>query len=373
MNLREIKKICTRNLINIPGWHTKRKIVVIESDDWGSIRMPSNEVYEEFLKKGYKVDQSDYNRLDSLECNDDLMALYDVLSKYKDLDGNHPVFTANSLVANPDFKKIKNSGFSQYYYEHVIETLKQYPNHDNVFNLWQEGIKKELFYPQFHGREHLNISRWLSALNKASDDMMFTFNCNTTFSGKDDYSFMEAYDQDTKDDIHKHALTIIDGLKLFKETFGYLSKSFIAPCYTWNSDIEEILSEYGVKYIQGSSFQNIPNGGFGQYKKKFHYFGQTNNYNQYYLIRNCIFEPSLIKTNNTLAYTLDSIANAFMWNKPAIISSHRINYIGSLDENNRTENLLLLNQLLKNIFKRWPNVEFMSSDKLGDIIANTYV
>lgn len=23
------------NLLNIPGWHTNRKIVVIESDDWG--------------------------------------------------------------------------------------------------------------------------------------------------------------------------------------------------------------------------------------------------------------------------------------------------------------------------------------------------
>ena len=34
-------------LINIPGWRTNRHIVVIESDDWGSIRMPSCEVDEE--------------------------------------------------------------------------------------------------------------------------------------------------------------------------------------------------------------------------------------------------------------------------------------------------------------------------------------
>ncbi|NTW32234.1 MAG: hypothetical protein HGB12_06370 [Bacteroidetes bacterium] len=30
---------------NIPGWRTDRKILVIESDDWGSIRMPSKETY----------------------------------------------------------------------------------------------------------------------------------------------------------------------------------------------------------------------------------------------------------------------------------------------------------------------------------------
>ena len=33
------------NLLSIPGWRTNRHIVVIESDDWGSIRMPSKEVY----------------------------------------------------------------------------------------------------------------------------------------------------------------------------------------------------------------------------------------------------------------------------------------------------------------------------------------
>ena len=39
------------------GWKTDRKIVVIESDDWGSIRMPRREVYEMSLKKGYRVDR----------------------------------------------------------------------------------------------------------------------------------------------------------------------------------------------------------------------------------------------------------------------------------------------------------------------------
>jgi len=42
--LKEIKKIAMRNVANIPGWRTDRKIVVIESDDWGAIRMPSKEV-----------------------------------------------------------------------------------------------------------------------------------------------------------------------------------------------------------------------------------------------------------------------------------------------------------------------------------------
>lgn len=368
MSLKTIKSAITRNLINIPGWCTKRKIVVIESDDWGSIRMPSMDVYNSFLEKGYKVDQSNYNRLDSLESNDDLIALYDVLSRYKDKFGNPPTLTANSVVANPNFNKIKKSGFANYYYEHVKDTLQQYPRHDKVFDLWHEGIANKVFYPQFHGREHLNIIRWISALNKNNKDVMYTFNHNTTFSGIEDYNFMEAYDQDSYDEISTHKATIADGLKIFKETFGYSSKSFIAPCYTWSSDLDKTLFDHGVQYFQGSIFQMIPKGGFNNYKKKYHFLGQKNAYGQRYLSRNCIFEPSLIKKNNSVDYTLDSIAIAFRLNKPAIISSHRINYIGYLDESNRTNNLILLNTLLKNIILKWPDVEFMTSDKLGDLI-----
>ena len=54
------KQIVTHNLLNIPGWRTKRKIVVIESDDWGSIRMPSRDIYEKLLAEGYRVDLNKY-------------------------------------------------------------------------------------------------------------------------------------------------------------------------------------------------------------------------------------------------------------------------------------------------------------------------
>ena len=38
--------------INKMGFHTERKIVVFESDDWGSIRMPSKEVFNHLMDLG---------------------------------------------------------------------------------------------------------------------------------------------------------------------------------------------------------------------------------------------------------------------------------------------------------------------------------
>ena len=43
--VKSFKKIIT----NIKGWRTNRKIVVIESDDWGTIRMSSKEAFNSLL------------------------------------------------------------------------------------------------------------------------------------------------------------------------------------------------------------------------------------------------------------------------------------------------------------------------------------
>lgn len=46
------KSLLSVHVSNIPGWRTNRKIVVIESDDWGSIRMSSLEAFKNLLKAG---------------------------------------------------------------------------------------------------------------------------------------------------------------------------------------------------------------------------------------------------------------------------------------------------------------------------------
>ena len=147
---------------NSRGWRTNRKIVVIESDDWGSIRMPSRQVYSELLSKGLPVDRLSYMKFDSLESNRDLIMLFGVLTSFRDKNGNHPVITANTIMTNPDFEKIRESDFNEYHAEVFTETLKRYPEHDQVFALYQQGIKQRIFYPQLHGMEHLNIKRKIS-------------------------------------------------------------------------------------------------------------------------------------------------------------------------------------------------------------------
>ncbi|MGB8492378.1 MAG: hypothetical protein WCE64_15085 [Bacteroidales bacterium] len=372
-SITRIKSSLYQNFINMPGWRTNRKIIVIESDDWGSIRMPSNEVYSKFVSRGLNLSNTDYNRIDTLECNDDLMLLFDVLSSVRDSRNNHPVITGNIVVGNPDFKKIKDSDFNNYFFEPVTETLKRYPQHDQVVSLWKQGNANGLFHPQFHGREHVNIVRWIDALKTKTQEMMFTFENETTFSGDGDYSFMEVLDFNTLSDLEIMKESLSAGLDLFEKIFEYRSESFIPPCYTWSSEIEDTLYKKGVKYIQGLVVQSVPTGSFGNYTKKYHYMGSRNIYGQYFLTRNCFFEPSLSKSNDPVGECLRRINMAFRWKKPAVISTHRINFMGSLDEKNRNTNLKLFKYLLDQILMNWTDVEFMSSDQLGDLIAQDKV
>ena len=193
----------------------------------------------------------------------------------------------------------------------------------------------------------------------------------TTFSGNGDYNFMEVLDYNTHSDMRQMKESLSEGLDLFEKIFGYRSRSFIPPCYTWSSELEETLKMGGVRYIQGLFVQSVPTGKFGRYKYRYHFLGSTNSLGQYYLVRNAFFEPALSAGKDIVGDCLKRINTAFRWNKPAVICTHRINFMGALNRDNRTNNLKLLHELLRQITERWPDVEFMTSDQLGDCISKS--
>lgn len=369
-----IQSLITHTKIHINkrrGWRTDRKIIVIESDDWGSIRMPNKEVYDKSLKQGIRVDICPYNKYDTLASKNDLTALYDILLRHKDSNGKHPVITANTIMANPDFAKIKESNFNEYHFESFIKTLENYPNRS--FKLWEQGLAQDIFYPQLHGREHINIHRWIQALQRGSKEMGFAFDnfyfgISKTISKENNPSFMAALDYDNESGKNTAVAAVDEAAKMFEKVFGFKSKTFIAPNYYWDENIEAVLRKNDIMFLQGGFAQNKPLA-----LPEWHYLGERNNYNQTYLTRNVKFEPSSNKNKDWVNDALLEIQNAFKLNKPAIINSHRVNFIGSIFEENRTRNLRLLDKLLKEIIKIHPAVEFMNSAQLSEIIEHSKI
>ena len=146
-----IKRRLIKNYVNFRGkslWG--RKIVLIESDDWGSIRMPSREVYNKFRKAGINVDEVYFDKYDSLESASDLVELFTVLSSVKDSTGRNAIIAPYTLVANPDYSSIRANNKECYAYESVLDTAKNAGELDYMKCLYPdfESFKKDnLFHP----------------------------------------------------------------------------------------------------------------------------------------------------------------------------------------------------------------------------------
>lgn len=88
---------------------------------------------------------------------------------------------------------------------------------------------------------------------------------------------------------------------------------------------------------------------------------------QFYTVRNCLFEPALFDSIDNVSTCIRQIESAYRWGQPAIISSHRVNYMSRIDQNNREKHIELLDDLLTEILNRWPDVAFISSDQLANL------
>ena len=376
-----INKISKRNIIALysrllyvsRAWKTNKKIVVIESDDWGSIRTSNIDSFKFFQKQGYNMHNSPYT-YDCLESDDDLSALYDVLRSIKDSKANNLTMTANMIMANPNFDAIEKNNFQEYVYEPVRNTLSKYKHSSNVVSLWKEGMKDGFFFPQFHGREHIRFWEWLENLQNKEKETIETFKnnmCGLPIKvSKKNIGYFKAQYIDNKE-LQKYEVDlneiISEGIELFKDEFDFYSLTTIAPNCGWTESAEDAWLKNKIKFIQGGFLQEH------HYKNNIkyipHYLGEIKQSNKMmYLVRNCSFEPCYSSSEEYWISTFKQVVRAFKFHTPAIISSHRINYIGSINQKNRNNGLSQLTKLMEAIKKSYPDVLFLNTLELANMI-----
>lgn len=362
-------------LASIPGFSTKRKLIIFASDDWGGVRIRSAEARKLLLEAGVEMDGNRFDRFDMLESNEDLEGLFEVLLSHKDHKGNHPVITAVANVANPDFEKIKATGFSEYHYEPFTETLKSYPNHNRVFELYQKGIALNIFTPELHGREHLQVNWWLQNLQAGNKIVLKAFeNEFWHIPGKHllhphQRSLAAAYDMLDKTEVKEQKQIVADGARLFSELFGYNATLFIPPAMHYHKNLESAVWETGCKMIDVPRLRKMPIGS-GRSALRFHYLGQKSSFGLRYFTRNAVFEPNMHPNDDGVSTCMKGIETAFKYRKPAIISNHRAAFVGGIDPANRDKGLKALDKLLKMILNRWPEAEFISAAGLFQIMTS---
>ena len=373
-----IKENIIRDIKNLPGKKTRRKIVCIYVDDYGSIRVKDKKAYETLKAAGIPMDATRYAKFDTLASTEDLQMLFDVLTSVKDQHGNYACFTPFANIANPDFDKIRESGFTKYFREPFTETLKRYgASHEKSYELWKQGIAEHIFHPEYHGTEHINVKRFMEALQSGHKTTRLAFNNesvavpllpgDTPLKHETTVFYIEKAEENKAlvEDIRT-------GMGLFESLLGYRPRQFTPGAGIYSPALHPVLKEVGIDYINVGRHTAYPLGD-GKFEKHFLYNGRHNEKGQQYVVRNCVFEPYLDNcTRNSMAVSdcLKNIDAAFRMHAPAIVSTHRVNFVGSLEATHRDDALQQLKELLTEIVKRWPDVEFMDGDQMCDTVFN---
>ena len=359
------------NLKNLRGWRTPRKLVAFAVDDYANVRVDSPKALERLSEAGLDL-SSPFDHLDTVETRQDLEALFEVLDSVRDRRGRPAIFTAYAMSANPDFGRILKNG-EKYYYETVSDTFsrlasEQAAAYDGAWALWQEGIVKSLIRPQFHGREHLNIDLFEHKLRQKSPDVMANL-ANKSLAGITDdpamsgVGFTHAFGLNDRSQLDRHREILRDGLELFEKVWGFRSITFTPPAQRLHPSLFEVAEGSGVVSID-KPLRCMRAMGAGTERREINCSGRQRGQAHVTVVRNVVFEPNKNMGFDPVERAMQQISAAFRWRKPAIVSSHRVNYCGHIDESNRKRGLDALGVLLQRMTHRWPDVEFISVDQL---------
>lgn len=352
------------------GYHTEIPTIVFESDDWGSVRTPSAEAIADFQRLYPEHKLNHYQLFDGLDTSEDLKALAVALRNHSNDDGKHPRFTMNYAMANPIFDDENYKLGSAFRFEPMWETYaREQGNDHSSLSLILQGTYSDVFQPQLHSREHLNVTSWRKGIKR---DPMLRQAYEMGLIGLDPgpYSSLDALNRDNTEISREEFLS--EAFQMFKDCFGYASYSYIPPCYVIGRDDERILSGLDVRVLQSGAKVNrqLPNGKLIGIPTP---LGGKTAYDQVRLVRNVQFEPTRwlfagMDAETIINDALTEIQKVVSNKQPAIVCTHRVNYVGGISAENRERSIDCLGQLLERVLKRYPNIRFMTSDELGSLI-----
>lgn len=374
--VKSLRLTAEMTLANFRAKGGKQPIVVFESDDWGSIRLRDRKTFESLERKGLNPGKSPFNTFDCLERKEDLDSLLNVLEGINSNTSFRPIFTLNTVLCNPDFDRIQAANFENYYGESFLDSYRRYYG-QNLTQTWQQGIASGLILPQFHAREHLNVPLWMRDLKAglAPTRLAFEhhfFGLRTKTSSPVQKHYVSAYSPETPDELATITGYTSEGLQSFEHVFGFRSKSFVGCNYVWPVALEPALAEAGIAHFQTRQKRFSPDPSRqGSRDIRRHYTGELNGLGQSFGVRNVFFEPYLDRKKDWVSTALAQIKSAFNLRAPAIVCTHRINYCSHIDPKLSGISLAMLDKLIRQIIRYWPETKFLSSAGLAEHLQQT--
>lgn len=329
-------------------------ILVFESDDWGKVAGREDGNYP--TEGGKRTDWSH----DRLETDNELEALYSLLESFADDFERKPVFTANFIVSNPDFEKTVAGGFKQLYLKPIDQAFPE------LQSKWREGIDREVFYPQYHGRLHHNFAKYAKAIKEdAITQKLFQQEIN---GGRENFEptqyalYSEYFDTSSSSSASSLTEWLKHGRAEFKRIFDYDSTTTVAPNYVLNpADINSLKSS-GFAYLQAAN--KILYTQKGQEQHLNYAQGREHQSGLVFLARNHKFEPNRGRKEWQAGFSIEAVKYWLKRGVPAVLDTHRFNYVSNFADNSLQDLKTLLSAM-----RKVKNLRILTSCELGQAIA----
>jgi hypothetical protein len=340
-------------------------VVVFDSDDWGCQRVRS-EKQRAFLESDPNFHPRDiFENGDSLETKQDFESLSHVLKAFSDSSGRHPNFTLNYVLNNLVFSEDQNASetFDSFRFESVEQTYLRC----GVPLLWKkdDGEKWDsVFSFSLHAFAHLNQTRFREDVIQKKNGAELFYR-NGIVASEDPHNIFCYMDElgGGEEGLSNEKSSLEKSAQQFKELFGFSSICYAPSCGVISPSLLSAFAPLGFRFLKISDSFYRSFDGHKFHKHSFHIGETIGKSSCRFLIRNCNFEPIFSK-KEAVAMCLRDIEFAFRANKPAVISTHRMNYVEGFTPRNAQEHLKMLSELLAAILKRYPDVKFMSTDEM---------
>jgi len=355
-----------RRLLPVKGFQFSRPLVLFHTDDWGLVGIRDQEGFDDLISRGVDLGSGPYDFY-SLETAEDLRRLFGILLHHRDSIGRPPCLVFNFIVANVDFPRVADSGFTKLNLLPLDQGLPSRWRRPGLLETYRDGIQKGFIYPALHGLTHFcqsSVEKVLQRKDERSALLQMLYSVDTPMIPERtpwvsfEYRHGLNGEKDAWLDFSSQRQFIGEGKRLFERVFGRAPFSACAPGYRANEDTLRGWAEAGIHVAQnGPGWDLAP------------YFDQNG---LLHLHRNIPFEPFTDANQFDEKYALAKAEEMFKTGRPAIICMHSINFHSTL-KNYRDITLKILDHFLTLLEAKYEDLLYVNDFDLLEVIKSGYL
>ncbi len=304
------------------------KAVVIESDDWGLCAWSADAHAHRVLADtpAYRHPAGRRYGGSTLESAADLDAMRALLEGVPGAGEIAPVLQANTVMAAPDYARLQPPLF-----ETESLPLTPFPHTPSRWRrpgldaALKRAIEAGVWWPELHGLHHLPEAAWLTALRRSEPDARRAFDQQSMVCAAIEHG--GEYGASEPLELRRARLAL--AVERFRELFGRAPGSFCPPDYHWDPSLDHDAETLGLHVFQGAA--ESAGARAPRFRRLFHRFRWPQFDGRRFLMPPRIaFEPlSSDGPSEALGVerTWRAVQDAWGRGQPAVVSTHRMNYV----------------------------------------------